>query len=97
MDSLEAALAVAKSSDRVCPVPDKWNTLWEMLPGKKRRGSSWEPSPPLILAAWHHSSNLDKMLRLQDHINWAAEHDMTNEVLEYLESLSENEWHHLQD
>jgi hypothetical protein len=97
MNQLEAALANATSNDRVCPLPEKWNTLWQMLPNRKRKGNSWEPSLPLILAAWHHSSNLDKMLRLKEHIKWAKEHDSLKEIEGYLESLNEEDWHHLHD
>ena len=38
---------------RMCPMPSQWNVLWEMLPNRTRTGLSWQPAPPLILAAWH--------------------------------------------
>ena len=49
---LEALKEYAQESDRVCPIPDKWNQLWEMLPNKKRApGGDWTPPLPLILSA----------------------------------------------
>ena len=38
-----------------------------MLPDRRREGSGWEPPLPLILAAWHTTSALSKMLRLEEH------------------------------
>jgi hypothetical protein len=97
MNQIEAVEALVKSNDRVCPLPEKWNALWQLLPNRKRKGNSWEPSPPLILAAWHHSSNLEKMLRLKDHLKWAEKHNALEEIEEYLQTLTEEDWHHLHD
>lgn len=36
---------------RVCPIPTRWNELWELLPGRHRVGSGWVPPLPLILGA----------------------------------------------
>jgi hypothetical protein len=76
----------------ICPNPIPWNTLWEMLPGKKPRGSSWEPSPPLILAAWD-TPHLFKRARFFEHLDWADQHCAGNVVLDYLETLSPTDWY----
>jgi hypothetical protein len=47
-------------------------------------------------AAWY-SSNLDKILRLRTHIEWAAGHGVLDTVGAALRALAENEWHHLDD
>jgi hypothetical protein len=82
-------------NNRVCPMPSQWNTLWEMLPNRKRAGEGWEPALPLILAAWHDTPALLKMLRLKEHIDWAEHHGVLDEVDKFLRSLPETEWAHI--
>lgn len=94
---LEALLEYAQASERVCPVPDKWHELWKMLPDRRREGSGWEPPLPLILSGCWHSSNLDKRLRLQQHLRWADEHGALPQIDAFLRALAEFEWHHVKD
>ena len=68
-----------------------------MLPNKMRKGAGWEPALPLILAAWHDTPALSKMLRLQDHIEWADAHKVLKVVSHFLRSLPESDWHHIGD
>jgi hypothetical protein len=82
-------------NNRVCPMPSQWNALWEMLPNRKRTGEGWEPALPLILAAWHDTPALLKMLRLKEHIDWAEHHGVLDEVDKFLRSLPETEWAHI--
>jgi hypothetical protein len=63
MANISGILDEAKSKNRICPKPIKWQKLYEMLPNKKRKGNGWEPPPPLILAAWHDTPEMQKMLR----------------------------------
>jgi hypothetical protein len=63
-----------------------------LLPDNKRVGSGWEPSLPLILAAWWDTPALSKMLRLHEHIRYAAEHDVLDEVDKFLRALSNEQW-----
>ncbi len=78
-------------------MPQVWNALWETLPDRHRVGDGWEPPLPLILGAWHFTSNLEKMLRLEEHIRWAEQHGRLAEVDQFLRSLPESDWHHLGD
>ena len=71
MMSLEQVLVEAQKNNRVCPKPQKWQQLYEMLPNKKRKGAGWEPSLPLILAAWSETPAISKILRLREYIEWA--------------------------
>jgi len=50
-ESAESLIAYCRENSRVCPVPQRWNALWELLPDRKRVGGGWEPALPLILAA----------------------------------------------
>lgn len=94
-DSVECLLAYCRANDRVCPLPRLWNELWEMLPDRKRAGSGWIPPLPLILAAWHDTPAMLKMLRLTEHIERAAQHDALASVDSFLRKLREEDWHHL--
>lgn len=90
-EKLEALLKYIKADGRICPMPEYWNRLWEMLPDKKRVGVGWEPSLPLILAAWD-SPYLAKILRLDEHIRYAAEHGVLDEVDIFLRNLKPDQW-----
>lgn len=94
---LDALLQYAGEKDRVCPVPLRWDELWKMLPDRRRERSDWEPPLPLILGAWWHTSNLDKIVRLRVHIEWANEHGVLEQVDSFLRGLPESDWHHLKD
>ncbi|MCG2587788.1 DUF2779 domain-containing protein [Rhodohalobacter sulfatireducens] len=80
-------------NDRVCPMPKKWNELFKVLPNKKREGLKNIPSMPLILAAWHNSSNLEKTERLKEHIEWADRHGKLETVAKFIFSIKEDEWY----
>ncbi len=92
-DQLEELLQFVQSEGRICPEPGKWHDLWEMLPEKKRVGSGWQPPLPLILAAWDNTSGIEKILRLRQHIEYAAEKGILNIVDQYLRNLKQNDWH----
>jgi len=76
-------------------MPDHWHRIWEMLPDRRQVGAGYEPPAPLILGGWWHSSNLEKILRLRAHIEWAAQRDALEAVGAALRALKEDEWHHL--
>lgn len=90
-DKLTSLLEYVRSEGRVCPNPQEWNQLWEMLPNKQRGESVWNPPLPLILAAWQVPAYL-KILRLEEHIRYAMEHDTLDRIDEYLRSLAPNQW-----
>jgi len=92
-NKLQDLLRYIQTEGRICPKPSEWNELWEMLPDKKRVGSGWHPPLPLILAAWDHTTGLEKMLRLRQHIEYAAENDALEAVDKYLRNLSPDQWH----
>jgi hypothetical protein len=85
-----------RDNGRVCPMPTRWNELWERLPNRKRVGAGWEPGLPLILAAWHDTPAILKMVRLQEHIEWAEKNGALDEIGAFLRSLPEEDWAHIQ-
>jgi len=95
--TLEDVLAESAKNDRVCPQPQEWQKLYEMLPDKKQKGAGWEPPLPLILAAWWDTPALSKMLRLREHLEWAESHGILSDVAAFLSSLPEDQWHHTGD
>ncbi len=95
MVTLEQALEEAQKNDRVCPQPQKWNELYELLPNRVRRGNGWEPDLPLILAAWWDTPAIQKILRLREHIEWASEHGCLDVIYEFMQNLMEEEWFHI--
>jgi hypothetical protein len=91
-------LEYCQKNGQICPQQQAWNRLWKMLPNRTQQPSGgWEPGLPLILHAWSDSSNLEKLLRLKEHIEWADIHDTIDMVDAYLRGLSEEEWFHAGD
>jgi hypothetical protein len=90
---LEQLLSSAQEGKRVCPVPQKWNELWELLPQRRQFGAGWEPPLPLILGAWWHTSDTEKQSRFLSHIRWAADHGALNAVSAFINSLEPEHWH----
>jgi hypothetical protein len=75
----------------------RWNELWEMLPGKARKGLGWEPPLPLILAAWWNTSVTEKRNGLEEHLRYAEEQGILEKVGGFLRSLPEDQWFHETD
>ena len=92
---LALLLEYVRADQRVCPMPLRWQELWEMLPGRHRRGASWEPPPPLILGEWWSTPSFAKAERLTEHIHYAEAHGVLAEVDRFLRALPEAEWAHL--
>ncbi len=96
-DKLGELIQYSKINERICPQPQQWNELWNILVDKKQKGSGWEPSLPLILADWWDSSVQSKQERFTQHLKWAADHDQIEEISIYLFNLQEVDWFHLND
>lgn len=97
MITIAEVLADAQKNKRVCPMPDQWKQLYEMLPDRRPKGGGWEPSLPLILVAWDDTPALLKILRLREHIEWANSHGCLDKIYRFLQSLPEDQWHHIGD
>ncbi len=94
---LESLIQYVQAIRRVCPMPQRWQELWEMLPGRHRLGSGWEPQLPLVLSAWWATSASEKRDRLLEHLTYAASHGVLAEVDRFLRGLSVSEWAHEAD
>lgn len=90
---LDALLRDWATQGRVCPQPQAWQRLWEMLPDKQRSGGGWSPPLPLILAAWHDATDAEKTERFRLHLAWAAQHAALDEAIAFLRSLAPSDWY----
>ena len=62
--TLEQLITYCKDKNRICPQPQLWNEMWNKLNDKKQIGARWQPTLPLILAAWYEASPFSKQQRL---------------------------------
>ena len=97
MPKLEDAIASILVNDRVCPVPTRWNELFNLLCRVAEDKGVDPPLMPLILGAWWFSSPVDKQDRLKSQLTWASDHGALEQAMKYLARLSENDWVHLAD
>lgn len=82
-------------SNRLVPMPPKWNDLYGLLKNTRQKPSGgWEPPLPLILAAWYHSMPIEKQLRFKEHLQWAQAQSQLEEIGAFLRSLPESQWCH---
>ena len=89
-ETFESLWAYCAANNRV--IPRDWHKLYEMLPDKRQKPSGgWEPALPLILAAWHNTMPIEKQLRFKEHIQWAANHNLFDQVGTYLRALPEEQ------
>jgi hypothetical protein len=93
-DTVDGLIGYCSENERVCPVPNKWNELFQMINKNHKHGSVSELKIPLILGGWWHSSDADKQARLIHHIEWAAQHDALVAASSFLRGLREEDWHH---
>lgn len=91
--TVEEVLNSVASSGRVCPQPQQWDYLWQLLPGRKHSGTTWDPPPPLILGAWWESSDAAKRERFVHHLKYARDHGALEAVASYLVGLRDDQWH----
>ena len=58
--TVEAVMLISRRNGRVCPRPDAWLQLYELLPAKRTRGAVWQPTPPVAAPAWRACSEVSK-------------------------------------
>lgn len=92
-EKIKSLLEYVQFNGRVCPMPTFWNDLWQMLPNRNQKESGgWDPSLPLILAAWWDTTAEEKRGRLKLHIEYAAKKGALDEIDKFLRSLSPDQW-----
>jgi hypothetical protein len=92
-ESFAALWSFCTKNNRV--VPKDWNKLYRRLTNKRQLPSGgWEPALPLILAAWHETTPIEKQLRFKEHIEWANNQGQIEDIGIYLRRLGEHDWYH---
>lgn len=94
---LATVAALASEHGRVCPKPAQWAKLYELLPDTRHDGYGQIPSAPLMSDAWSGTNDEQKIDRLREHLQWAAQHGALERVHKYLAALPESAWHHAGD
>jgi hypothetical protein len=90
MESIEELLNETKKDGRICPQPQVWVALCEVMQGAACDGAGRPPSP-LILAAWH-EPHLSKIIRFQEQMHWADQSGCLPQVAEFIKNMSEENW-----
>lgn len=82
---------VHKSKNNICPLPIKWNAIYNALEeARKKSANPIPPSPiPLILAGWSYSTDFDKRIRWEETIQWAEQHGFEH----LLQGVNDDEWY----
>jgi hypothetical protein len=89
-----ALITYVTENGRICPQPQRWNELWKLLPNRQQNANGgWNPPLPLILGAWHYATGLEKILRLREHMEYAHQNGVFEEVNRFLRSLAESDWY----
>ena len=96
MTLVESLVAFCREDNRVCPLPPLSGIdSGRCCPTARGLVLAGSRHPWLILAAWHDTSAMLKMLRLAEHIEWAAQHGALESVARFLRELREEDWPHI--
>ena len=85
-DDFESIKVFLKENRFVCPLPIEWNEIYQLIDKPQIR-------PPLILSAWHHTSNNDKKIRFLEHaLHASRDKEAMKKLSTYLEKLNKENW-----
>lgn len=93
MTDLQSIKQQLAQEGRFCPKPHFWDKLWHLLPSLRRKGAKHESLDPLILAAWHHSSDGENCERFLTNLRWEHDHGVLKAILVFLDTLRPDDWH----
>lgn len=93
METFDSLVEYCRVNNRVCPQPNEWQKLWEMLPNKRQLENKWKPSLPLILGAWWETTDAEKRQRFEEHLQWAESHNCLEEIGQFVRRISETSWY----
>jgi hypothetical protein len=90
ISKLDSLLDFVRSNGRICPQPWAWQRLFKLLPER----TATDPAPPYVGDSWHDANDVHKVMRLVEHIQWAAEHGAFREVSNFLRTLPKKDWYY---
>jgi hypothetical protein len=97
INTIQELIAYCTDKERICPKSQEWCLLYETLKDKRSSSVGWEPTEPLVLAAWWVTSPNSKQSRLKQQLIWADTHGQLEEMTDFLMNLTEEQWFHLND
>jgi hypothetical protein len=86
-----------KRNNRVCPQPVQWQRLDGMLRAKSPANAPATLASPLSPIDWRNTTSLAKRLIFRSVIDWAAANALTEDALQFVRALPEDQWHHMGD
>lgn len=86
-DLIKKYLERINDKKKVCPNPMVWNEFYN-----KFCDSNKIPKP-LILSAWHNTTDDEKFKRFELQLNTIENLSSLNEAFMYLENLVDSDWH----
>ena len=89
---LHRTIGESTEDGRVCPQPQAWSELSKLLIQYAHKHTLPKPPVPLILAAWHETSDAMKRQRLKEQMHWSCKYDVIENVYTFLTNLEEKEW-----
>jgi hypothetical protein len=92
--TVQDVMVEARRFNRVCPQPEAWQRLYDLLPAG---GAGRNAPAPIGGPAWRVTPAMSKRMCLRDQIEWAHEHGTLEAVMQLLKSLPETQWHHMDD
>jgi hypothetical protein len=92
--TLSELLDYSTAQGRICPKPQAWNTLYQNLLSTKRIEQAWEPPLPLILGAWHFSSDDEKADRFRMQLLHADAQGGLEAMAQFVLGLKASDWHY---
>lgn len=85
----------AKRNNRVCPKPDQWRQLHDMLRARAPQASAAALAPPFAGTEWQRTTSLAKRLSFRSLIDWTIANALVEDALRFLRALPEDQWHHM--
>ena len=73
-----------------CLMPIMWMEMFKMI--EEWNDEKEKISIPLILAAWHHTTGLMKLIRFNEHLDFAFKKGKIRTIDEYLNKLKDDDW-----
>ncbi len=93
----DQVMVEVRKNNRVCPKPEHWWPIYDLLPDRTRTERGPEPSQPLSGAAWKDTPSLAKRMVFREHVEWAAAHSALDAFYAAIGQLEESDWHHMGD
>lgn len=93
--ALDEVLQEARRGNRVCPQPESWHALFEILQRHAAVKQLKLPASPLTGKSWKATPSLAKRMCLREQVEWAAAHGCLTPLYDGLKSIPDTDWHYM--